>query len=237
VWVLLSTGAMLLAARRLGVRAAKRYAAAAAVLCAAACAGVLLSRGTVRIALVGSAYAPAAVMTADGEAAVFFRGGDYNAAQIEAYLAERNISRISLLVDLRAAPEKACSLTADTVCTPADGTRGAENTFSFGPVRILAENTGGGVLALVEAQDFTAALCSGTPDEKNPVSADLLLASSASPAQIRAKTILSLSRAYDWLDSTGTSTVYYGQTGAAVWLRPAAGGSRWRITGAEHDRT
>jgi hypothetical protein len=67
---------------------------------------------------------------------------------------------------------------------------------------------------------------------------DVLLASAAEPAGFSgADTVLTLSAKYRWLYSCGAKQVYYGQTGAALWLRPGGKWQRWpaRITGATND--
>ena len=73
-----------------------------------------LMRGTVRVALVGSASTPCIVAVEDGRALVAFQGGSANAQKVQEYLEEQGIGQIACLVDLRRRPGE---LTLAAQCT------------------------------------------------------------------------------------------------------------------------
>ena len=69
----------------------------------------------VHIDLVGSANAPAVVVTQNDTAVVLFRGGNSVRNAVEEQLARRGAAKIELLVDLRTKPETPCALEAEQV--------------------------------------------------------------------------------------------------------------------------
>ena len=96
-------------------------------------------------------------------------------------------------------------------------------------VQISLLSTGEGGVVCLELGGVTAAATSGRLQTVGAVQADLLLASSSNPARVQADTVLCLSKGYLWLAETGANTVYYGQSGLCVEVRPQIS---YRITGA-----
>ena len=92
-----------------------RVAVPCIVLTAAVSVGLgnALSRDVVHIDLVGSANAPAVVVTQNDTAVVLFRGGNSVRNAVEEQLARRGAGKIELLVDLRTKPETPCALEAE----------------------------------------------------------------------------------------------------------------------------
>ena len=71
--------------------------------------GNALSRDVVHIDLVGSAQAPAVVVTQNDRAVVLFRGGSAAQRAVENQLARRGVRTVELVVDLRMNAKTACT--------------------------------------------------------------------------------------------------------------------------------
>lgn len=208
---------------------------AAGLLCFSWFLGVRLSSDLIKIAMLGNSRSPAVVATQNGHAAVLFRGGAYNSRAVEAYLQDAGIGKIDLLIDLRLEPETACALEANTVCRLSECEAGEHHFFSLGDLQIETKVYSDSATVMLFGGRFFAGTAIGTPDkDAAPLDVDVLLGASSPPGAFSAaKSALCLSQNYSWLDSSGIKTVYYGEQGAAVWLRPGKRGANWpvRFTG------
>ncbi len=210
----------LLAAWLLRISARKSLPAAALLVTFAFALNAGFSRGLLKIALVGNARVPAVVITQDGEADVWFRGGSYNARKVEEYLQNENIGGITTLVDLRMDAADACPLEAAQTIRAADVADGDIARFSCGALDGFCFRLGGGCYVWLSNRRHCFMTVSGTPaSDGNVYPSDYFFATGSPPAQVRPQKVLSLRRGDSWLDSCGAERVYYGQSGAALWLR------------------
>lgn len=175
------------------------WLAAPGILAAAVFCANLLSRDVLELTLVGNSYNPCAVILQQGGAAVLLRGGSANARAVSRYLAQRGIRTPALLVDLRAEPGDD-PLAAQKTLRLEDLPQNRPVTETFGPVSLLLWNGGQGNLALLEADGYTAAISSGRQVFACDLPVDLFLAGPGAPGSLRPRAVLTLSRAYPWLD-------------------------------------
>jgi competence protein ComEC len=218
--VVLLVAGFLLAAWFFRLPARKTLLAAVLLVAVAFSADAGLSRGLVKIAMVGNARVPAVVITCDGEAEVLFRGGSYNARKVEEYLREENISAIKTLVDLRMEPSGACPLEGEQTICAANIADGDDARFTCGAVQGLCVRMGGGCYIWLMNKSYCIATVSGTPaEDENVYRVALFLATGSPPARVHPQNVMILRRGDSWLDSCGAQRVYYEQSGAAVWLR------------------
>lgn len=201
------------------------------MLALTAFAGSVLAKDVLRVTLVGNSWSPAVVLTENGRAAVLYRGGSYNAAQIGRFLEQRGIGQIDLVVDLRYAASQPCPLEAEQTLALAELERYEVRRLDWQAAELLLYSSGDGGAVWVELGGVSAATVSGTLKTAQPVAADFLLAASGSPGPLQAGKILTLHRGYPWLDNSGENTVYYGRAGLCLAVRPE---KSYRITGAEH---
>ena len=103
-------------------RARLRVAGPCILLAAAVSIGLgnALSRDVVHIDLVGSANAPAVVVTQNDTAVVLFRGGASAQNAVENQLARRGVQTVELVADLRTNPKTACTLEAERTLPAAE---------------------------------------------------------------------------------------------------------------------
>lgn len=216
---------------RMGCGRRRILFSAGAMLALAVLAGSVLAKDVLRVTLVGSSWSPAVVLTENGHAAVLYRGGSYNTAQIGRFLEQRGIGQIDLVVDLRYAAAQPCPLEAEQTLALAALERYEVRRLAWQDAALSLYSSGEGGAVWMDLGGVSAAAVSGTLETAQPVAADVLLAASGSPGALRAETVLTLHRGYPWLDNGGENTVYYGRAGLCLAVRP---GKSYRITGAEH---
>lgn len=226
VLVLLVGAAVLLAAK-----VPKRHIAVvcAVLLCAAGLVGGVFSRDITRVALVGNSWSPSVVITKDGQAAVLYRGGDYNYATVRDYLEQRGILQPDLVVDLRYDATSDCRLAAAQQLALADLDRYTAENFTWNGVAVSLYSSGKGGAVWLDLGSVSAAVVSGDLQTAQPVRADFLLASSANAADVQSSAILTRHLGYLWLDRNPANAVYYGQNELCLVLRT---GVSYQIKGA-----
>jgi competence protein ComEC len=208
----------------------KTLPTAAGLLCFAVLLSAGLSKDLVKVALIGNARVPAIVITQNGQADVLFRGGTYNAQKIEEYLEQENIDGIHTLVDLRFSPERECELSGEQRYAFSDVEDGDVQYLKAGELPYCLCRAGNGGYVMLLGGQYTIMTSVGTPRQNgNTYPVELMLATGSTPAALRPEAVLTLSDSYSWLDSTGAKRIYYGQTGAAVWLRTDKPGRRWKV--------
>ena len=177
-----------------------RVAVPCIVLTAAISVGLgnVLSRDVVHIDLVGSANAPAVVVTQNDTAVVLFRGGDSVRNAVEEQLARRGAAKIELLVDLRTKPETPCALEAEQSVLAEEMSVNAAQKQKCTPALVEVLRTRNGCLVRLTIGNRQFVTLSGRVELAQPVSARWLLASPARPEAVQYKEVLALRR-YDWM--------------------------------------
>ena len=177
-----------------------RVAVPCIVLTAAVSVGLgnALSRNVVHIDLVGSANAPAVVVTQNDTAVVLFRGGDSVRNAVEKQLARRGAAKIELLVDLRTKPETPCALEAEQSVLAEEMSVNTAQKQKCTPALVEILRTRNGCLVRLTIGNRQFVTLSGRVELAQPVSAQWLLASPARPEAVQYKEVLALRR-YDWM--------------------------------------
>ena len=177
-----------------------RVAVPCIVLTAAVSVGLgnALSRDVVHIDLVGSANAPAVVVTQNDTAVVLFRGGNSVRNAVEEQLARRGAAKIELLVDLRTKPETPCALEAEQSVLAEEMSVNTAQKQKCTPALVEVLRTRNGCLVRLTIGNRQFVTLSGRVELAQPVSARWLLASPARPEAIQYKEVLALRR-YDWM--------------------------------------
>ena len=160
--------------------------------------GNALSRDVVHIDLVGSANAPAVVVTQNDTAVVLFRGGDSVRNAVEEQLARRGAAKIELLVDLRTKPETPCALEAEQSVLAEEMSVNTAQKQKCTPALVEVLRTRNGCLVRLTIGNRQFVTLSGRVELAQPVSARWLLASPARPEAVQYKEVLALRR-YDWM--------------------------------------
>ena len=160
--------------------------------------GNALSRDVVHIDLVGSANAPAVVVTQNDTAVVLFRGGNSVRNAVEEQLARRGAGKIELLVDLRTKPETPCALEADQSVLAEEMSVNTAQKQKCTPALVEVLRTRNGCLVRLTIGNRQFVTLSGRVELAQPVSARWLLASPARPEAVQYKEVLALRR-YDWM--------------------------------------
>ena len=177
-----------------------RVAVPCIVLTAAVSVGLgnALSRDVVHIDLVGSANAPAVVVTQNDTAVVLFRGGNSVRNAVEEQLARRGAGKIELLVDLRTKPETPCALKAEQSVLAEEMSVNTVQKQKCTPALVEVLRTRNGCLVRLTIGNRQFVTLSGRVELAQPVSARWLLASPARPEAVQYKEVLALRR-YDWM--------------------------------------
>lgn len=177
-----------------------RVAVPCIVLTAAVSVGLgnALSRDVVHIDLVGSANAPAVVVTQNDTAVVLFRGGNSVRNAVEEQLARRGAAKIEVLVDLRTKPETPCALEAEQSVLAEEMSVNTAQKQKCTPALVEVLRTRNGCLVRLTIGNRQFVTLSGRVELAQPVSARWLLASPARPEAVQYKEVLALRR-YDWM--------------------------------------
>ena len=160
--------------------------------------GNALNRDVVHIDLVGSANAPAVVVTQNDTAVVLFRGGVSTQNAVEKQLARRGVHRTELVVDLRIRPKTACALAAEKTVRAEELSENTTQKRKSTPALVEIIRTREGCLVQLTIGGRQFATLSGKVELEQPVTVQWLLASPAKPAVVRYQNVLALRR-YDWM--------------------------------------
>lgn len=179
-----------------------RVAVPCIVLTAAVSIGLgnALSRDVVNIDLVGSANAPAVVVTQNDTAVVLFRGGASAQNAVENQLARRGVQTVELVADLRTNPKTACILEAERTLPAAEMAVNTAQKLRCTPALVEMLRTRNGCLVRLTMGNRQFAVVNGTVELAKQVTVQWLLASPAKPDAVRYKNVLAL-RSYDWMDN------------------------------------
>ena len=162
--------------------------------------GNALSRDVVHIDLVGSANAPAVVVTQNDTAMVLFRGGASAQNAVENQLARRGVQTVELVADLRTNPKTACTLEAERTLPAAEMAVNTAQKLRCTPALVEMLRTRNGCLVRLTVGNRQFAVVNGTVELAKQVTVQWLLASPAKPDTVQYKNVLAL-RSYDWMDN------------------------------------
>ena len=162
--------------------------------------GNALSRDVVHIDLVGSANAPAVVVTQNDTAVVLFRGGASAQNAVENQLARRGVQTVELVADLRTNPKTACTLEAERTLPAAEMAVNTAQKLRCTPALVEMLRTRNGCLVRLTVGNRQFAVVNGTVELAKQVTVQWLMASSAKPDAVQYKNVLAL-RSYDWMDN------------------------------------
>lgn len=193
----------------------------AALTCAALAIGlgIVFGKGVVRVALVGTAGNGCLVLTQNGQAAVFFRGGDSNLRAVEEYLADAGGLPQTILVDLRQSARE-MTFEAEQVIEMDDMEEGVREIPFSEDVTLELWHTGDGNLAVAGISGYTVGIQSGRIDTSIPAELDVYCAGASYPENIDAKTVVYTSRAASWLEQAGDARLLYGPEIPELTIRP-----------------
>ena len=162
--------------------------------------GNALSRDVVHIDLVGSANAPAVVVTQNDTAMVLFRGGASAQNAVENQLARRGVQTVELVADLRTNPKTACTLEAERTLPAAEMAVNTAQKLRCTPALVEMLRTRNGCLVRLTVGNRQFAVVNGTVELAKQVTVQWLMASPAKPDAVQYKNVLAL-RSYDWMDN------------------------------------
>lgn len=162
--------------------------------------GNALSRDVVHIDLVGSANAPAVVVTQNDTAVVLFRGGASAQNAVENQLARRGVQTVELVADLRTNPKTACTLEAERTLPAAEMAVNTAQKLRCTSALVEMLRTRNGCLVRLTVGNRQFAVVNGTVELAKQVTVQWLLASPAKPDAVQYKNVLAL-RSYDWMDN------------------------------------
>ena len=180
--------------------------------------GNTLTKDLVRVELVGSAKAPAVVLTQRETAVVLFRGGADTQRAVENQLAHRGIRQAAVLVDLRLNPETPCTLPAEQKIAASPMGTLTTRRLTCGGIALEVLRTRDGCIVRITAAGRQLVTLSGTVRLAKPLRADWLLASMSRPDSVKYRNLLTLSANYRWLDDPDAVTV-----SGTLLLRPEGG--------------
>ena len=162
--------------------------------------GNALSRDVVHIDLVGSANAPAVVVTQNDTAVVLFRGGASAQNAVENQLARRGVQTVELVADLRTNPKTACTLEAERTLPAAEMAVNTAQKLRCTPALVEMLRTRNGCLVRLTVGNRQFAVVNGTVELAKQVTVQWLMASPAKQDAVQYKNVLAL-RSYDWMDN------------------------------------
>ena len=162
--------------------------------------GNALSRDVVHIDLVGSANAPAVVVTQNDTAMVLFRGGASAQNAVENQLARRGVQTVELVTDLRTNPKTACTLEAERTLPAAEMAVNTAQKLRCTPALVEMLRTRNGCLVRLTVGNRQFAVVNGTVELAKQVTVQWLMASPAKQDAVQYKNVLAL-RSYDWMDN------------------------------------
>lgn len=214
--VLAASACAVLCAWRLGPKRLAWLAALPLVMLGVVWA-VVLERGTVELAVLGTAASPCVAAVQDGQALVVFRGGESNAEDVQEYLQSKGVDMPEWLIDLRTDASSAPPTAAHTLLLK-DFAVNEAKTLPVCDIMATVIRLRRGGLVLLDVGGYKIAMPVGAANTGSPVRVDLAVTGSIKPANLRAETLI-VRAAYDWQAEQG-SDVYFAPRGARVLIRP-----------------
>ena len=195
-----------------GISAVLLCGAAAAALC------VRMEQGVVRIALVGTAGNPCAVITQQEHAVVLFRGGWSNRNAVQQYLYEQGNPKWDLCVDLRQTPTD-MEFPVNTLVLQAQET-GTDRIGILEDLTLDLTHTNRSNLAVIGAGDSHIAMMAGKLELEHPIQVDVFCAGGAYSDSLQADTILYTEQSPAWINSVGKEILYFSSGTPVITIRP-----------------
>ena len=180
--------------------------------------GVWMQRDVVQINLVGASNNPCVVCVQNGQAVVFFRGGESNRSAVQNYLAGRSRQEPALVVDLRARPTQ-MEFSAAEVVTVQELADFTTRPVLDGLTLDLYHNKSAN-LAVLGVGERHIAVGAGRLELAEPVRVDVLCAPGTLSDSVQPDTILYTAAAPRWLDDAAGCTLRYGEETPGLTLRP-----------------
>ena len=180
--------------------------------------GVWMQRDVVQINLVGASNNPCVVCVQNGQAVVFFRGGESNWSAVQNYLAGRSRQEPALVVDLRAKPTQ-MELSAAEIVTVQELADFTTRPVLDGLTLDLYHNKSAN-LAVLGVGERHIAVGAGRLELAEPVRVDVLCAPGTLSDSVRPDAILYTAAAPRWLDDAAGCTLRYGEDTPGLTLRP-----------------
>ncbi|HJB67622.1 MAG TPA: ComEC/Rec2 family competence protein [Candidatus Fournierella excrementigallinarum] len=178
---------------------------------------VVLERGTVELAVLGTAASPFVAAVQDGQALVVFRGGESNAEDVQEYLQSKGVDMPEWVIDLRTDASSAPPTAAHTLLLK-DFAVNEAKTLPVCDIMATVIRLRRGGLVLLDVDGYKTAVPVGAANTGSPVRVDLAVTGSIKPANLRAETLI-VRAAYDW-QAEQASDVYFAPRGARVLIRP-----------------
>ncbi len=180
--------------------------------------GIWARQDVATIALVGTGGNPCAVLTQQGHAAVFYRGGAYNASEVSDYLDAHGSPVPDLFIDLRRQPDSV-DLQATTKVTAQEAP--PRSDYPFGEeIEIVLYHQSNANVCVIDMGGIRAAIQVGSPEFDAPIRVNLFCAGGAKPACLEPDVVLTNSRSLRWLPDLENSKIYYGGTAPCAVVRP-----------------
>ena len=193
----------------------------AAALCLAVGVGlgVQMQRDVIRVALTGTSGNACAVVSQNGRALVFFRGGAANWNAVERYLSENGAPELLGLVDLRQDPTQIDFPPGLACWVLEELPSGAASRTLPGGWAVDAWHDSGGNLAVLDAGGYHIAFTAGRAQTPAPVAVDLFCAGASLPDCVQPAAILTNASPARMADWQVQGILYSGEEPVAV-LRP-----------------
>ena len=180
--------------------------------------GVWMQQDVVQINLVGASNNPCVVCVQNGQAVVFFRGGESNWSAVQNYLAGRSRQEPALVVDLRAKPTQ-MEFSAAEIVTVQELADFTTRPVLDGLTLDLYHNKSAN-LAVLGVGERHIAVGAGRLELAEPVRVDVLCAPGTLSDSVRPDAILYTAAAPRWLDDAAGCTLRYGEDTPGLTLRP-----------------
>lgn len=180
--------------------------------------GVWMQRDVVQINLVGASNNPCVVCVQNGQAVVFFRGGESNWNAVQNYLAGRSRQEPALVVDLRAKPTQ-MEFSAAEIVTVQELAYFTTHPVLDGLTLDLYHNKSAN-LAVLGVGERHIAVGAGRLELAEPVRVDVLCAPGTLSDSVRPDAILYTAAAPRWLDDAAGCALRYGENTPGLTLRP-----------------
>ena len=160
--------------------------------------GNALSRDVVHIDLVGSAQAPAVVVTQNDRAVVLFRGGSAAQRAVENQLARRGVRTVELVADLRINAKTACTLPAQQGIRAERLPVNTARKLRCTPAAVELLRTREGCLVRLSIGNRQFVTLSGKAELAQPLQTEWLIATPKKPETVQYQKLLALRR-YSWM--------------------------------------
>lgn len=180
--------------------------------------GLYAQRDVVRMALVGASNNPCVVCTQNGEAIVFFRGGQSNLRAVRDYLSDHALPEVRLVVDLRQEPSEIDF--GGLPCWEMEEQTVFQSQKVLDGLQLDLYHEGSGNLAVLGVGTQHIAMMAGNIRLSQPVVVDVFCAAGALSDSVQANTIVYCTVNPSWLESAEAEILYYSSAEPVITIRP-----------------